>query len=52
MASYKAMATLNNRLFTQAAVRAYQECYLGLALIYMALLVPVWALNRRYTVPG
>lgn len=51
MAAYKAMATLNNRLHTHAAVRAYQECYIGLALSYVALLLPVWALHRRYTVP-
>ncbi len=51
IAGYKAMATLNRRLHTAAAVRAYQECYLGLALLYVALLLPVWALHRRYTVP-
>ena len=51
MAAYKAMATLNNQLQTHAEVRAYQECYLGLALLYGALLLPVWALHRRYTVP-
>ncbi|WP_179131576.1 hypothetical protein, partial [Candidatus Entotheonella palauensis] len=52
VAMHKAMATLNNRLHTHAAVRAYQECYLGLALLYAALLLPVWAMHRRYTVPG
>ncbi len=51
MAGYKAMATLNHRLHTHAAVRAYQECYLGLALLYVALLLPVSALHRRYTEP-
>jgi EmrB/QacA subfamily drug resistance transporter len=51
MAAYKAMATLNNQLHTHAEVRAYQECYFGLALLYVALLLPVWALHRRYTVP-
>ncbi len=51
MARYKAMATLNRRLHTEAAVQAYQECYLGLALLYGVLLIPVWALHRRYTVP-
>ncbi len=52
MAGYKAMATLNNRLHTAAAVRAYQECYIGMALLYVALLLPVLALHRRYAVPG
>jgi hypothetical protein len=51
MAAYKAMTTLNNQLHTHAEVRAYQECYFGLALLYVALLLPVWALHRRYTVP-
>jgi DHA2 family multidrug resistance protein len=51
MAAYKAMATLNHQLQTHAEVRAYQECYFGLALLYVALLLPVWALHRRYTVP-
>ena len=51
MAAYKAMAALNHQLHTRAEVRAYQECYVGLALLYVALLFPVWALHRRYTVP-
>ncbi len=51
MVRYKAMATLNHRLRTEAAVQAYQECYFALALLYGALLLPVWALHRRYTVP-
>ncbi|MCZ6872482.1 MAG: DHA2 family efflux MFS transporter permease subunit [bacterium] len=51
MAGYKAIATLNNRLQTAAAVRAYQECYIGMALLYVALLLPVLALHRRYAVP-
>ena len=51
MAAYKAMTTLNHQLHTHAEVRAYQECYFGLALLYVALLLPVWALHRRYTVP-
>jgi EmrB/QacA subfamily drug resistance transporter len=51
MAAYKAMTALNNQLHTHAEVRAYQECYFGLALLYVALLLPVWGLHRRYTVP-
>ncbi len=52
MAQYKAMAVLNERLHTQAAVLAYQECYLGLALLYALLCVPVLLLHRSYTVPA
>ncbi|MDH3603110.1 MAG: DHA2 family efflux MFS transporter permease subunit [Candidatus Tectomicrobia bacterium] len=51
MAEYKAMATLNQRLHTAAVLRAYQECYIGMALIYMVLFLPVVALQRRYAVP-
>jgi hypothetical protein len=32
-------------------LRAYQECYFGMALIYMLLLLPVLALQWRYAVP-
>lgn len=52
MAAYKAMATLGHRLHTAAAVRAYQECYIGMALIYIILFVPVLALPRLYAVPA
>ena len=52
MAEYKAMATLHNRLHMHAAARAYQECYVGLALLYAILLLPIWALHRRYTLPA
>jgi EmrB/QacA subfamily drug resistance transporter len=52
MAGYKAMAVLNDRLHTEAAVRAYQECYIGLALLYAARLLPVLILHRRYTMPA
>ena len=51
MAAHKAMAVINGRLHTEAALRAYQECYLGLALIYAALLLLVWGLHRRYATP-
>lgn len=51
MAAYKALATLNDQLHTHAAVQAYQECYLALAMLYVVLLLPVWAMQRRYTVP-
>ena len=51
MAGYRAMATLNNRLHTAAAVRAYQECYIGMALLYVILCLPVLALHRRYAAP-
>lgn len=51
MARYKAIATLNNRLHTEAAVQAYQECFIGMALLYTALFLPVVALQRRYAVP-
>jgi hypothetical protein len=52
MAEHKALAVLNERLHTEAAMRAYQDCYLGLAVLYVLLLIPVWLLHRRYTVPG
>jgi hypothetical protein len=52
MATHKAMAVLNSRLHTEADLRAYQECYLGLALLYVLLLMLVWELHRRYTLPG
>ena len=51
MAQYKAMAILNERLHSQAAVLAYQECYLGLAFFYALLCIPVLLLHRHYTVP-
>jgi DHA2 family multidrug resistance protein len=51
MAEYKAMATLNQELYTAAVLRSYQECYIGMALIYMVLFLPVLALQRRYAVP-
>ena len=50
-AQYKAMATLNQRLHTAAVLRAYQECYIGMALIYIVLFLPVVALQRRYAIP-
>lgn len=52
MAAYKAMATLGHRLHTAAAVRAYQECYIGMALIYILLCLPVLSLPQRYAVPA
>ena len=52
MAGYKAMATLNNRLRTAAAVRAYQECYIGIALLYVLLFLPVLTLHRRDAAPA
>jgi hypothetical protein len=32
-------------------MQAYQECYLGLAFLYVLLFIPVGMLSRRYTVP-
>ena len=51
MAAYKAEAMLNHRMWTEAAVRAYQECFVGFALLYVAILVPLLAIGRRYTRP-
>ncbi len=51
LASHKAMALLSGQLHTEAALRAYQECYLGFALLYVLLVFLVWGLPQRYTVP-
>lgn len=51
LASHKAMALLSGRLHTEAALLAYQECYLGLAQLYVLLVFLVWGLHPRYTVP-
>lgn len=51
LASHKALAILNERQQIEAAMRAYQDCYLGLAALYVLLLIPVWLINRRYTSP-
>lgn len=51
LAAHKAMALLSGQLHTEAALRAYQECYLGFALLYVLLVFLVWGLHPRYTVP-
>ena len=51
MVEHKALAVLNHRLHTEAAMQAYQECYLGLAFLYVLLFIPVAMLPRRDTVP-
>jgi EmrB/QacA subfamily drug resistance transporter len=51
MVEHKALAVLNHRLHTEAAMQVYQECYLGLAFLYVLLFIPVGMLSRRYTVP-
>lgn len=52
MAAYKAQATLNTRMRTEATVLSYQECYLGLAVLYAGALVPLLGIARRYTEPS
>lgn len=51
LAAHKAMAVLSGRLHAEASMLAYQESYLGIAFLYVVLLIPVWLLHRRYTVP-
>lgn len=51
LAAHKAMAVLSGRMHAEASMLAYQESYLGVGLLYVVLLVPVWLLHRRYTMP-
>lgn len=50
-AAHKAEAVLNGRMWTEATVAAYQECFGGLAILYACAFVPLLALRRRYTQP-
>ncbi len=45
------MALLSGQLHTEASLPAYQECYLGFALLYLLPVFLVWGLPQRYTVP-
>jgi hypothetical protein len=47
MVEHKALAVLNHRFHTEATMQAYQECYLGLAFLYVLLFIPVGMLPRR-----
>jgi hypothetical protein len=49
MATYKAMAVLNERLYADAALQAYRECFIILACLYAVLFIPVLMLHQRYT---
>jgi hypothetical protein len=49
MATYKAMALLNEQLYTDAALLAYRECFAILAGLYALLFIPVFMLHQRYT---
>lgn len=51
MVEHKALAVLHHQLYTEAAMQAYQECYFGLAFLYVLLFIPVGMLPRRYAVP-
>jgi DHA2 family multidrug resistance protein len=47
----KALQTLYEQLRLQATVSAYQECFLGLALLYAFAFLPLLGLGRRYAAP-
>ena len=51
-ASHNALVTLNDLLLSEASVAAYQECYVGVALLYTLALLPLLALSRRDTAPA
>jgi MFS family permease len=51
-ASHNALSTLNDLLLSEASVAAYQECYVGVALLYTLALLPLLALRRRDTAPA
>jgi DHA2 family multidrug resistance protein len=51
-ASHNALVALNDLLLSEASVAAYQECYVGVALLYMLALLPLLALRRRDTAPA
>jgi DHA2 family multidrug resistance protein len=49
MAAYKAMAVLNERLYADAALQAYRDCFITMACLYAVLFIPVLMLHQRYT---
>ena len=51
IASYKALAVMSDQVHTAAALQAYQECYLGMSLLYGLMLIPVCLLQRQYAMP-
>ncbi len=51
LAAHKAMVVLSDHLHAEASMLAYQESYLSIGLLYTVLLIPVWLMHRRYTMP-